>query len=217
MNKRIIAPAVMLLAGATLTGCATAPTSSEHPSPAHATTPKTHGVPKADTAESDDTAAEPTGLIPVTAETITDDVLGHTITATDIVRGFPWTSEQTAFSDRPGAEQILVKVHVTAGDRFFSTMDCSSLRMVAEGVPSDTYPTSSNVALPSLAEAMTAAGYPPLAAVDQGEWETGWCSFAMTDPSPVLDLEYLRLAYGTNFGENIEERTWTVALTPIKS
>ncbi|MET3637924.1 hypothetical protein [Curtobacterium oceanosedimentum] len=160
------------------------------------------------------TASKPaaaSGVVTVTSDQIVDDQMGHTVQADEIVRNFPWSSAQAGLADRDDNEQILVHVKVTAGDRFYSTMDCLPIRVQAHG-STETYTSQGTTSV--IEDDMQAAGYPALESIDQGESGEGWCAYSVTNPTDVLDLEYHRNAAASNDGTQITEQDFFSVMTP---
>lgn len=156
-------------------------------------------------------SATASGEVAVTSEKIVDDQMGHTAQADRVVRDFPWTSAQSGLADRDDNEQVLVHVTMTAGDKFYSTMDCGSIRVQAHG---STESYTSQGTTPVIEDAMEAAGYPAFASIDQGQSGEGWCAFSVTDPTDVLDLEYVRLAASSNDGTQITAKDFFSEMVP---
>lgn len=150
-------------------------------------------------------------VVTVTSEKIVDDQMGHTVQADQVVRAFPWTSAQSGLADRDDNEQVLVHVDMTAGDEFYSTMDCGSIRVQAHG-STESYTSQGTTTV--IEDAMQAAGYPAFEPIDQGQSGEGWCAFSVTDPTDVLDLEYVRLAAASNDGTQITAKDFYSEMVP---
>lgn len=155
--------------------------------------------------------AAASGVVTVTSDKIVDDQMGHTVQADKIVRNFPWSSAQSGLADRDDNEQVLVHVNVTAGDKFYSTMDCLPIRVQAHG-STETYTSQGTTSV--IEDEMKAAGYPALESIDQGESGEGWCAYSVTNPTDVLDLEYHRNAAASNDGTQITEKDFYAPMTP---
>ena len=158
--------------------------------------------------------AAASGVVDVTSDKITDDQMGHTVQADKVVRNFPWTSAQSGLADRDDNEQVLVHVAVTAGDKYYSTMDCLAIRVQAHG-STESYTSQGTTSV--VEDAMKAAGYPALTKVEQGQSGEGWCAYSVTDPSDVLDLEYQRNAAASNDGTQITAKDFYAPMTPVAS
>lgn len=212
--------AVPVLTMLLLTGCAGAPESEQAqktPQEVTATQPdESPSIPGEASGSPDETeatdgpttggsgaAGEETA---VKAEVLTDDVLGHTSTATAIVRNFPFPETMAAVADRGDTELVLVKLKITAGEEFRASVTESDFRILT----SDSKEPNSSTSAPH--EAMKAAGYPPLEKVSPGASGEGWVAFTVTDATDELILQYKRLAYN---GGEIPEKTWETLLTPM--
>ncbi|PZE37145.1 MULTISPECIES: hypothetical protein [unclassified Curtobacterium] len=154
------------------------------------------------------------GEVDVTSDKITDDQMGHTVQADKVVRNFPWTSAQSGLADRDDNEQVLVHVAVTAGEKYYSTVDCLAIRVQAHG-STESYTSQGTTSV--VEDAMKAAGYPALTKVDQGQSGEGWCAYSVADPSDVLDLEYQRNAAASNGGTQITAKDFYAPMTPVAS
>ncbi|WP_171898826.1 hypothetical protein [Curtobacterium sp. UCD-KPL2560] len=151
------------------------------------------------------------GAVTVTSDKIVDDQMGHEVQADQVVRKFPWTSAQSGLADRDDDEQVLVHVTVTAGTKYYSTVDCGTLRVKAHG-RTESYASQGTTTV--IEDAMRDAGYPPLEKVDQGQSGSGWCAFSVTDPTPTLDLEYVRVAASGNDGTQVTAKDFYAEMVP---
>ncbi|QDH10863.1 hypothetical protein FE634_21715 [Nocardioides dongxiaopingii] len=137
-------------------------------------------------------------------ETITDDVLGDTITVAQVLRDFPAPAEFSGITE-DGGELVLVEVEVSAGDEFSGGVQ-GGFKLLADG---DTAGSATTIA----DEAMTAAGYPPFEGVSSGEQGGGWLCFQVNSRAETYELEYTRAAANIiGSDDSIEEEVWTVAL-----
>lgn len=149
----------------------------------------------------------PTGPIPLDS-TIHDKGLGHTIMFEDVVRRFPAPKSSQALVDQ-GDELVLVKVKVTAGEKYYVTLGQDDFTF---GVDGSDYPGMS-MATPAIKRAMRKAGYPPLAEVDAGTSGEGWVAgFVRPAGSAKAYVAYHRLAYQVSGGGSIPAKTWKVTL-----
>lgn len=140
------------------------------------------------------------------AKTVKDSALGNTIVFEQVVRDFPIPAEYSAMSDN---ELVLVKVKVTAGSKFYMTLGQSDFEFGVEG--SD-YPGQQNSA-DGITKAMKAAGYTPLADVEEGKSGEGWVpGYVRPIDSGKAYIAYHRLSYSTSTGGKIPEKTWKVTL-----
>ena len=221
--RRILAPifTTTLLAGIALTaaGCSGTPGSTESEAPESSAAAAPAGTPAAAATPAEETATAAAGATAAAASTpadvsatIKDPVMGYTFVASSVVRNFPFNDHQTALADRGDTEQVLVKVKVTLSNKFYTSAGCGDLSILPDGASSSTIPASENNSV--VEDDMKAAGYTPLEDVDHGKTGTGWCSFAVQDPTDVLDLRYKRLAASTSGGKTIPEK---VFLEPMKA
>ena len=138
-------------------------------------------------------------------QTITDDVLGHTVLVKSVVRGFPLPDRLTALKDR-GTEVVLVELEATAGTEFSAVVGASTFRVVPDGGQEASSTTVVD-------QEMTAAGYAPLKDVRTGETGTGWVAFTVEPADAPLVLRYKRGAAGVlGSGETIEAQDVDVPL-----
>lgn len=167
--------------------------------------PTTPEPTEAATQEPTDAAAPADGAgAPVAVgETITDDVMGDTITVTQLVRDFVVPDFPGIAED--GGEFVLVEIDAVAGNEFsggiqggFTLLKGGELAGAATTIADD---------------AMTAAGYTPFEGISSGETGTGWVAFQVNTRADVYELQYKRLA-ATVIGsdQEIPEQIWTVPL-----
>ena len=140
--------------------------------------------------------------------TVHDNGLGHTIEFEEAVRSFPAPKSSQALVDQ-GDELVLVKVRVTAGEKYYVTVGQDDFVFGVEG---SQYPGMS-MATDDIKKAMRRAGYPPLADVDAGQTGEGWVAgFVRPAGSPQAYVGYRRLAYHVSGGGSIPAKTWKVTL-----
>ncbi|RLV56485.1 DUF4352 domain-containing protein [Aeromicrobium phragmitis] len=137
-------------------------------------------------------------------ETITDDVMGHTITVMKLIRDFD-APDNRNIPER-GGEWVLVEVDTQAGDKFSGGIQGGFRLVDADG----------NLAGPAttiLDNAMAEAGLTPWEGVSAGEQGTGWIAFQVNNRSDAYQLEYKRGAASViGSDEQIDEQIWTVDL-----
>jgi len=136
--------------------------------------------------------------------TIKDPDLGHTITASRIVRHFSWPSEQPV-----GAKSFeIVGVWVTfaAGSRYSAPVDPAMLSLVAANPNQKVVPTT---------EFAKRWGATPLKAAKRAERTGGWVFFKVNrGTTNALNLAFNRPAYQVSTtGKNIGAKTFSVVLT----
>lgn len=190
------------------TGCSSDSSSSGPPTTAPATTsaaaPSTSSSSAASTAPAKSAAAAPGKPIPVN-QTIDDPELGDHVVVESVVHDFPTPPSMSAVSNR---EIVLVKVNVTAGDKYYAGWQSSSLEIVTpEG------DTNSSSTATGLTGAMTAAGYTPFpndGDLATGKSGTGWVGFVVQKKdSPTLTLRMQRLDATTSDGKSIPAKNST--------
>lgn len=213
MRTKHVSLAFIAIASLALAGCASggsAGDDADAPSPSRSAAAST---PTPTPTATEDAAADaaPSGAVTVTSEKIVDDQMDHTVQADQVVRDFPWTSAQSGLADRDDTEQVLVHVAVTAGSKYYSTVDCGTLRVKAHG---NTESWTSQGTTTVVESEMQAAGYPPLEAVDQGGSGEGWCAFSVTDATDTLDLQYVRVAAASNDGTVITAKDFYSEMVP---
>lgn len=137
-------------------------------------------------------------------ETITDDVMGHTIKVMKVIRDFD-APENRNIPER-GGEWVLVEVDTTAGDKYSGGIQGGFRLVDADG-------ELAGPATTILDDAMTEAGLTPWEGVSAGEQGTGWIAFQVNNRSDAYQLEYKRMAASViGSDEQIDEQIWTVAL-----
>lgn len=136
-------------------------------------------------------------------ETITDDVMGDTITITHVMKGFPSTEFPAIAED--GGEFVLVEVAVTAGDLYSGGVQ-GGFSLLSDG-------ETAGAATTILDGELAAAGMTPFDGVDGGETGAGWVVFQVNVAKDSYELNYTRSA-ATIIGsdDTIEEQVWTVPL-----
>lgn len=160
-----------------------------------------------ETTSSDDASAPAAGGeagSPVAVgETITDDVLGDTITIVQAIEGFPSTEFANITED--GGEFVLVEVEVTAGDLYSGGVQ-GGFKLLSEG---ETAGSATGI----IDDEIEAAGMTPFDGVDGGETGSGWVVFQVNSAKESYELTYTRMAASViGSDETIPEQVWTIAL-----
>lgn len=128
---------------------------------------------------------------------LVDDVMGHQVRFTGLVRDFPAPATMEDFD----GEILLVRVEATAGETYSGRVD-GPFRLTS---PDGRANARTNIADDDLA----AAGYPPYEAPRSGESATGWISFQANTRSDTYTLEYERFAASViGSDETIEQKIW---------
>lgn len=128
---------------------------------------------------------------------LVDDVMGHEVRFTGLVRDFPAPATMEDFD----GEILLVRVEATAGETYSGMVD-GPFRLTS---PDGRANARTNIADEDLA----AAGYPPYEAPRSGESATGWISFQANTRSDTYTLEYERFAASViGSDETIEQKIW---------
>lgn len=136
-------------------------------------------------------------------ETIKDDVMGHVIKVTGLVRDF--TAPDNTNIPEGGGEWVLVEVDVTAGKKYsggvqggFKLQSGGQLAGASTGI---------------IDGAMTDAGFAPWEPASAGEHTKGWIAFQVNTRSDAYQLEYKRLAASViGGGDPIDEKIWSIDL-----
>ncbi|GAA2745040.1 hypothetical protein GCM10009868_25050 [Terrabacter aerolatus] len=136
--------------------------------------------------------------------TIKDPDLGHTITASRIVRHFSWPSEQPVGAR--SFEIVGVWVTFSAGSRYSASIDPSMLSLVAADPSQKVVPTT---------EFAKRWGATPLKAAKRAQRTGGWVFFKVNrGTTNALSLAFNRPAYQVSTTDkNIGAKTFTVVLT----
>lgn len=136
-------------------------------------------------------------------ETITDDVLGDTVTIAQVIKGFPSTEFANIAED--GGEFVLVEVDVTAGDLYSGGVQ-GGFKLLSGG---ETAGSSTGI----IDDELEAAGMTPFDGVDGGETGSGWVVFQVNTVKPSYELTYTRTAASViGSDETIPEQVWTIPL-----
>lgn len=201
----LVAPVVALAA------CSgEAPVTADPTAPAGAT-PTSSSSPATTPAEPSTTTAPTTDAAPVDkavstkiSATIKDPDLGHTISASRIVRNFSWPSGQPV-----GAKQfeiVGVWVTVTAGSRYSASVDPSMLALVAAQPSQTVVPTT---------EFAKRWGATQLKPVKRDQRAGGWVFFKVNrGTTSALRLAFNRPAYAVSTTDkSIPAKTFSVVLT----
>lgn len=139
--------------------------------------------------------------LPVTI-TIVDDVLGDTISVTQMVRDFQPTDSGTAVVE-DGGEFVLLELDLAAGDQFSGGIQGGWKLLTADGELAGSATTI-------LDEDMEAAGFTPLETPSSGEAAKGWVAFQVNTRADAYQFEYKRGAAKV-IGQDTEipEQIWT--------
>jgi len=150
------------------------------------------------------TEAPESETLPVSV-TIVDDVLGDTISVTQMVRDFA-SSDAGAAVIEGGGEFVLLELDLAAGDQFSGGIQGGWKLLTEDGELAGSATTI-------LDEEMAAAGFTPLDAPSSGETATGWVAFQVNTRSDAYTFEYKRQA-ATVIGQDTEipEQVWTEPL-----
>lgn len=182
--------AVAAVVALSLTACGSDDTESEStPSPTvEETEDATEEAPESET-------------LPVTI-TIVDDVLGDTISVTQLVRDFQPTDNGSAVVE-DGGEFVLLELDLTAGDQFSGGIQGGWKLLTADGELAGSATTIVD-------EDMEAAGFTPLDNPSSGEAAKGWVAFQINTRADAYQFEYKRGAAKV-IGQDTEipEQIWT--------
>lgn len=192
---------------------ATTAAPSSGPAPATSAAPTAaSAAPTSASAGPTPASAGPTGTapkkVPLNA-TISDPVLGDTITVTGLVRSFPIPTRLPALQG--ARELVLVDLTLHAGSKYTGGLSPDAFMIVTADGGADNGDTT--VVEPE----MTKAGYKPLAdqGVHSGQSGSGWVAFEVSPlNSPTLTLRYKRdAATVIGSGATIPAKTFNVPLT----
>lgn len=183
-----------------LTGCgASRDTTVGHDTDSSTSTPK-----KKTASTPDTTPATPSET--TVDQTITNDVLGHTIHVDKTIDGWDGLKGlESKYATLEGSTVVLVHVNVTAGDDYYTSVNSMDFRLVDDGTEyTDTHGL--------YADRLSKAGYTPLGDVRHGTSGEGWLLFVDRHDTGSHTLRYKRLAAGTNAGTTIEAKDYDVPL-----
>lgn len=136
-------------------------------------------------------------------ETIKDDVMGHVIKITGLVRDF--TAPNNTNIPEGGGEWVLVEVDVKAGKKYSGGVQ-GGFKLTSGGQLAG---SSTGI----IDAAMTDAGFAPWESASAGEQTKGWIAFQVNTRSDAYQLEYKRLAASViGGGDPIDEKIWTIDL-----
>ncbi|MCK5891345.1 MAG: hypothetical protein P1U38_07025 [Aeromicrobium sp.] len=155
--------------------------------------------------QTEDTAEAPESETLPVSITITDDVLGDTISVTQMVRDFAPSDTGSAVVEG-GGEFVLLELDLVAGDQFSGGIQGGWKLVTADGELAGSATTI-------LDEDLEAAGLTPLDNPSSGEAAKGWVAFQVNTRADAYQFEYKRQA-ATVIGQDTEipEQIWTEAL-----
>ncbi|RII43708.1 hypothetical protein DWB68_00260 [Galactobacter valiniphilus] len=129
----------------------------------------------------------------------------ESFTATQLLRNFPRLEGRDE-----GREIVLLKLKVTASDKYTGGVDCSAVKPLTK-THEETYESNGTTVYDA---AMAKAGYPVLERVSKGESAEGWCAYVVQNSEDTADgdwvLYHKRLAATINGGGTIEAKEFTV-------
>lgn len=184
--------------------------SAESPVTAGATAPATSGTPSATSTAATPTTSTPADAVPVDKRVgrdiravITDPDLGHTITATSVIRHIEWPTGRPVSAKQ--FEIVGVSVTLSAGSRYSASIDPSMLSLVAASPSQTIKPTSEFNGL---------WGAPVLKSAGRSQTTRGWVFFKVDrGTTSSLKLAFNRPAYEVSTtGKNIPAKTFTTVL-----
>lgn len=206
MSKKLVVVAAISLLSLSACSSEDGEARSAESTSSSVSAPATHTSTAAKTTSSTTSAPSAAGAQQRIAvdETIVDDVMGHTIKVTGVVRDFQ--SPGHANIPDGGGEWVLVEVDTTAGDTYTGGIKGGFKLLDAAG---ETMGNATTV----LESDMTAGGFDIWEGVDSGEQAKGWIAFQVNNRSDVYQLQYKRLAASViGSGDPIEEKTWEITL-----
>lgn len=141
--------------------------------------------------------------LPVTI-TIIDDVMGDTVTVTQMVRDFQPAESSAVVED--GGEFVLLELDLAAGDEFSGGIQGGWKLLTVDG-------ELAGSATSILEDDMAAAGFTPLEEPSSGEAAKGWVAFQINTRADAYQFEYKRQAAKV-IGQDTEipEQIWTEPL-----
>ncbi|MGL5929118.1 MAG: hypothetical protein ACRCY8_09290 [Dermatophilaceae bacterium] len=138
------------------------------------------------------------------AQRVVDDVMGHRIEFTGVVRGF--SSKEFTNVTEDGGEFVLVQVKATAGEKYSGGVNGGWKLESPDG--------SANPSTSIVEADMKAAGYEPFERLSRGESGTGWVAFQVNSASPSYTLVYTRQAAKVIGSDTtIPAKTWEFPLS----
>jgi len=136
-------------------------------------------------------------------ETIKDDVMGHVIKVTGLVRDF--SSADHANITEDGGEWVLVEVDVTAGEKYSGGVQ-GGFKLTSSG-------ELAGPATGLIDDELKAAGFTPWETASAGEHTKGWIAFQVNSRFDAYQLEYKRGAASViGGGDPIDEKIWKIDL-----
>lgn len=195
----LVAPVVALgacSAESPVAADATAPASGT-PSAAGTTAAPTTSTPAADAVPVDKRVGRDIKAV------ITDPDLGHTITATSVIRHIEWPTGRPVSAKQ--FEIVGVSVTLSAGSRYSASIDPSMLALIAASPSQTIKPTSEFNGL---------WGAPVLKSAGRSQTTRGWVFFKVDrGTTSSLKLAFNRPAYEVSTtGKNIPAKTFTAVL-----
>lgn len=137
------------------------------------------------------------------SQTITDDVMGHTINVTNVVRGFPIPDENESLKET--GEIVLVEVDITAGDTYSGGVQGGFRLKSSDG--------QTNARTTAFDDDVEAGGFTPFDGVSRGESGKAYVVFQVNEKSDGYSLLYKRSAAKViGSDETIPEQEWEVPL-----
>jgi hypothetical protein len=193
--RRISLAAVAAVSVLTLAACGGSEESDGADTPTTSSTPAAEETTEAPAAEQKKIAVD---------ESITDDVMGHQIKITGLVRDFAAPSK-TNIPDG-GGEWVLVELDVKAGSKYSGGVQGGFTLYTPDG---ELAGSSTGI----IEADMAAAGFTPWESVSAGEQSKGWQAFQVNTRSDAYQLQYKRLAASViGGGDPIEEKIWKIDL-----
>lgn len=162
--------------------------------------PESTPSPTAEQTEDTEEAPE-SETLPVSI-TITDDVLGDTISVTQMIRDFAPTDAGSAVVE-DGGEFVVLELDLVAGDQFSGGIQGGWKLLTADGELAGSATTI-------LDDDLEAAGLTPLDTPSSGEAAKGWVAFQVNTRADAYQFEYKRGAAKV-IGQDTEipEQIWT--------
>lgn len=202
--RKLIAATVIAAASFSLAACSDDEPTSSSPTISKAATEKSdESTESSESSTSGGASSAESEATPV-SQTITDDVMGHTIKVTQLVRNFPVPDKNESLKET--GEIVLVEVDITTGTQYSGGVQGGFKLKSADG--------QTNAHTTAFKDEVTAAGYTPFDGVSKGETAKTWLAFQVNKKSDSYSLVYKRSAakvIGTD--EVIPEQEWEVPLS----
>ncbi|MGL5825827.1 MAG: hypothetical protein ACRCYU_13615 [Nocardioides sp.] len=197
-----------LLAGAaaiTLASCSGSDATNTRSPDAATQAPSASGSPSTSESPSGPATPSENGTKKPYAQKIVDDVMGHDIEFTGVVRGFSLKKFASVTED--GGEFVLVQVKATAGKKYSVGFYGGWKLTSPDGTP---HSPATSIAEPD----MKTAGYEPFKDLPRGQSGTGWVAFQVNSISPSYTLVYTRPAAKVIGSDTtIPEKVWEFPLS----